>query len=308
MWVVFDRGFSVFILIYMRSFNSSYIYLFITIFLWSAVPAVAKIALAELNNLQLLSYTSIVGVISLFFVTLFQKKINQVKAFKATDYLKMFGMGVVGIFLYYICLFGSFSIAPAGQANVINYLWPIFIIIFSVPILKETFNFKTILAVLMSFSGAFIVFTQGKLINFNNEFIWGYLLALLAAICYGLFSVLGKKLQYEKYISMLFYYIFASVLIILTTFVFSDFIIPKSIDTIIAIILLGGVFNSITFVFWFKALQAGHTHKIANAIYVVPFLALIWTYFLNSEPIRAFSVVGLILIISGIIIQLRNKT
>jgi drug/metabolite transporter (DMT)-like permease len=106
----------------------------------------------------------------------------------------------------------------------------------------------------------------------------------------------------------LFYYLFATILIIPTTLIFSEFIIPQSLTTIIAILLLGGVFNSIAFVFWFKALKVGHTHKTANAIYAVPFLVLVWTYFLNSEPIRFFSVIGLILIVAGIFIQLRNNT
>ena len=292
----------------MRQSNSAYTYLLLTILFWSATPAVAKLALAELNNLQLLFYTSIVGVISLFLVVLFQKKINQIKEFKKTDYFKMLGMWFLGIFLYYIFLFGSFAIAPAGQANVVNYLWPVFIILFSIPILKEKFNYKTILAVLISFIGALIVFTRGEFSSFSNEYTFGYLLAALGAVCYGLFSVLGKKLHYEKFTSMLFYYIFATILIIPTTLIFSKFVIPQSITTIIAILLLGGVFNSIAFVFWFKALKEGHTHKTANLIYAVPFLAIIWTYFLNSEPIRFFSVMGLILIIIGIIIQLRNKT
>ncbi len=291
----------------MRRSNLAHVYLILTILFWSATPAVAKLALVELNNLQLLFYTSIVGVISLFLVVLFQKKINQLKEFKKSDYFKMFGMGFIGIFLYYILLFGSFAIAPAGQANIVNYLWPIFIIIFSIPILKEKFNYKTIFAVLISFIGALIVFTRGELSNFSNEFTLGYLLAAFAAICYGLFSVLGKKLHYEKFISMLVYYVFATILIIPTTLIFSDFVIPQSAITIISILLLGGIFNSIAFVFWFKALEAGNTHKTANAIYLVPFLALIWTYFLNLEPIRIFSIVGLILIIVGMIIQIKNK-
>jgi len=275
---------------------------------WSTAPAVAKLALAELDNFQLLFYTSILSVFSLFLVVLFQNKIGEIKKLKSVDYFKMFGMGLVGIFLYHILLFGGFAIAPAGQANVINYLWPVFIIIFSVPILKEKFNYKTILAVLISFTGALIVFTRGSLSNFNNEYALGYLLTALAAVCYGLFSVLGKKLQYEKYTSMLIYYVFATILIVPTTLIFSDFVVPQTIGAIVAILLLGGVFNSIAFVFWFKALKEGHTHKTANAVYAIPFLAMIWTYFLNAEPIEVFSVIGLVLIIVGIMIQLTNKT
>ena len=292
----------------MKQPNRSYIYLMLTILLWSATPAISKLALIELDNLQLVFYTSIAGVISLFFFVLFQNKIKHFKNFKRNDYLKIFGMGFLGIFLFYILRFGSFLIAPAGQTNIINFLWPVFVIIFSIKILKEKFNIKTIIAILISFFGALIIFTEGNLLSFNSEYTLGYLLALLGAICYGLFSVLGKKLNYEINTSMFLYYFFATLLIIPTTLIFSNFIIPRSITTIISIILLGGIINSIGFVFWFKALKKRHTHKTANTIYAVPFLALIWTYFLNSEPIRLFSLIGLILIITGIIIQIKNKS
>jgi drug/metabolite transporter (DMT)-like permease len=291
----------------MKNNQSTYIYLILTIILWSLTPAVAKLALGELNNYQLLFYTSIVGVISLFFVNLFQGKLKLLSKYKKKDYLIMFGMGFLGIYLYYILLYGSFALSPAGKANVLNYLWPVFIIIFSILILKEKFNFKTILAIILSFLGAFIAFTKGDFNLSGNQYIFAYILAALGAVCYGLFSVLGKKLEYEKFSSMLIYYISAAILIIPTSIFVSGFVFPKSVITIISILALGGIMNSIAFVFWFKALKAGDTHKTANFIYAVPFLAMIWTYILNSEPISIASLIGLALIVIGIFIQLTNK-
>jgi drug/metabolite transporter (DMT)-like permease len=287
--------------------KTGYIYLILTILLWSATPAVAKLALGELTNYQLLFYTSIIGVISLFLVNLFQGKLKILRNYSKKDYLVMFGMGVLGIFLYYIFLYGSFAIAPAGQVNVINYLWPVFIVIFSIPLLKEKFNYKTILAILVSFFGALIAFTKGNFLIFNNQYAIGYLFAALGAVCYGLFSVLGKKLEYEKFSSMLVYYISSAILIIPTSIIVSGFVMPKSLTTIIAILVLGGIMNSIAFVFWFKAFKLGDTHKTANYIYAVPFLAMVWTYLLNSESISIFSIIGLALIIIGILIQAFNK-
>lgn len=292
----------------MEQTKSGYFYLILTILLWSATPAVAKLALGELSNYQLLFYTSIVGAISLFMVNLFQGRLKFFSQYTKKDYLIMFGMGFVGIFLYYVFLYGAFALAPAGQVNVVNYLWPVFIIVFSILILREKFNWKTILAILISFVGALIAFTQGNFSAFSGEHTNGYLLAALGAICYGLFSVIGKKLDYEKFSSMLVYYIAATILIIPTSLAVSGFVFPKSLTTIIAILALGGIMNSIAFVFWFKALKIGHTHKTANLIYSVPFLAMIWTYLLNGENFSVSSILGLALIIIGIFIQLTIKS
>lgn len=291
----------------MEQEKSGYFYLILTILLWSATPAVAKLALSELSNYQLLFYTSIVGSISLFVVNYFKNRLGFFREYKARDYLIMFGMGVVGIFLYYIFLYGAFAIAPAGQVNVVNYLWPVFIIIFSIPILQEKFNSKTILSILISFLGALVAFTKGDFLAFSGQHSSGYILAALGAICYGLFSVFGKKLNYDKFSSMFIYYISATVLIIPTSLLISGFVFPKSLVTIISILALGGIMNSITFVFWFKALKLGNTHRTANLIYSVPFLGMIWTFLLNGENFSLTAIIGLTLIIVGIFMQLTNK-
>ena len=291
----------------MEQEKSGYFYLILTILLWSATPAVAKLALSELSNYQLLFYTSIVGSISLFVVNYFKNRLGFFREYKARDYLIMFGMGVVGIFLYYIFLYGAFAIAPAGQVNVVNYLWPVFIIIFSIPILQEKFNSKTILSILISFLGALVAFTKGDFLAFSGQHSSGYILAALGAICYGLFSVFGKKLNYDKFSSMFIYYISATVLIIPTSLLISGFVFPKSLVTIISILALGGIMNSITFVFWFKALKLGNTHRTANLIYSVPFLGMIWTFLLNGENFSLAAIIGLTLIIVGIFMQLTNK-
>lgn len=288
--------------------KSAYFYLTLTILLWSAVPAVAKYALVELNNLQVLFYCNIIGVISLSALIIIQGKQHHFSRYLAQDYAKMFGMGFLGLYLYYIFLYGSFSLAPAGQANMINYLWPAFVVIFSVFLLKEKSSWKTFLAILLSFAGALLVFSRGDFSSIQNEYTNGYLLAFGAAICYGLFSVLGKKLQYEKFTSMLVFYVASLCLITPTMLAFSKFAIPQSLSTWLALIFLGGLANSLGFVFWFKALERGETHKLANMIYINPFLSLLFVYFLNNEAIPLVSIMGLLLIVGGIFVQLKlNK-
>ena len=284
-----------------------YLYLALPILLWSAVPAVAKLALSELTNFQLLFFNSIVAVVSLSLAILLRDKFHHFSEYKKTDYLKMFGMGFLGIYLYYVLLYGSFALVPSGQANMINYLWPTFVVIFSIPILGEKFNLKTFLAILISFAGALIVFTGGDFSSFSNEHSFGYLLAAGGAIFYGLFSVLGKKVRYEKFTSMLVYYVSSLILITPTVYFTSGLVIPTKITTFLAILFMGGFASSLGFVFWFKALDAGHTHKIANAIYFVPFLALVWVQLLNNEAVPVISIFGLVLIAGGILIQAKKK-
>ncbi|MFH0971399.1 MAG: DMT family transporter [Candidatus Micrarchaeota archaeon] len=281
--------------------HSAYFYLALTILSWSAIPATSKIALAELDNFQLLFYTGMVGVVSLLIANAYEGKFRLIKKYGKFDFLIMFLMGALGIFLYHVFLFYGYGNAPAGQANVFNYLWPVFIVLFSAPILKEKLSAASIIAISISFIGAMIAFTGGS--GFAGEYAAAYASAGIAAVCYGLFSVLGKKLAYDKTSSMLVYYISSAILVIPATLMYSSIVIPKSINTIVSILFLGGIANSIAFIFWFKALEKGNTQKIANLAYAIPLLAMVWTYFLNSEMVSAYSIIGLLLILAGIALQ-----
>ena len=286
----------------MSSNQSTYINLTITILLWAAAPAVAKTALSQLDNSNLLLYTTIISVASLFAILLAQGKVNLLKTYTTRDYLSMGGMGLLGFYLYYLFLFKGFSLAPAGQANVVNYLYPVFMVIFSVVLLKEKSNIWTFVAIALSFFGALIAITGGKL-DFANQYAEGYFYAGLAAVTMGLFSVFGKRVRFEAFSSMFVYAVAALILVVPTVWFISAIIVPTSIPVIVATIILGVFMNSLAYVFWFRALKGGDTHWIANLTYVVPFLAMVFTFFLNGEAISLFSVAGLALIVVGIVTQ-----
>jgi len=77
--------------------------------------------------------------------------------------------------------------------------------------------------------------------------------------------------------------------------------------------LLGAVYiglfeMGITFVAWSKALVLSKTTaKVSNFIYLVPFLSLIVIHFTVGEKILFSTIIGLVFIVAGIIIQQRKS-
>jgi len=278
-----------------------YVYLSFTIILWSLMPSFSKLALKELNVLQLLFFTTLLASITLFSFSYFTKN-NKIEKYDSKDYLKIIMMGLMGIFFFYIFRFESFVYAPVSQANIITYTYPILMIIFSVFILNSKITWKSIIAILFGFLGAALIFTNG-IIELNNEFIGGYFLAFIAAILFAGFSVLGKKLKYNKLNSLARYYLVAFIMTIPTILIFSKFILPKQIITIISILVLGILTSAVAFYLWFKAIELEKISKTANIIYISPCFTLIWANIINSEPIKIISIMGLVLIILGILIQ-----
>ncbi len=287
----------------MKNYKSS-IFALITVFLWASTAAIVKLLLNDLSSIQVTFYSFIFTLIGLFAIVAFEKKLPLLKKYTKTDYLRMMGISVLGCYLYYVFLFGALEYAPAQEAFIVNYLWPIMVVIFGIIILKEKLSVKKILGLLVSFLGVYLVAAKGFGFIFENP--KGDILAILGAISYGLFSILCKKYKYEASTSTLIYYFFGFILVTITTFFFSH-IEAVSFYEILGLAWLGIVVNGVGFIFWIKALEQGETAKIANLIFLTPFLSLVYIHFLLGEKILISSILGLILIIAGVFIQSLGK-
>ncbi len=104
-------------------------------------------------------------------------------------------LGTLGIFGYHFLLFLSFRHAPPIEANLLNYLWPILIVLFSSRLLPgHPLRPHHLLGGLLAFVGAALVILGGQRMDFARHALPGYLLALSAAVTWALYSVLTKRL------------------------------------------------------------------------------------------------------------------
>ncbi len=287
--------------------KKSYIFALFATLLWGSSAAVVKLLLKDLNSLQILLFASAFASVGLFVIVLFQKKLQLIKSYTKKDYVTFAWMGFIGVFLYYICLYFALSYLQAQEAFIINYLWPIMIVLFAVPILGEKLTIRKIIAVVISFLGVIVITTSGTLRELQFAHLGGVFLAILAAVSYGLFSVLGKKQNYDKVTSMMFYYIFTFIFSLIAVVFFSNF--PHIGPLQLAGLVWTGVFTSGgAFLLWFLALKYGDTAKISNIAFITPVLSLIYIHFLLNEKILLSSLVGIALIFIGIFIQTRKPS
>lgn len=286
--------------------NSSYLFVLLASILWGSTAAVGKLLLADLNNIQVLFFANLFAFLSLSIIVIFQKKITIIKTYTKKDYFTFAWMAFLGVFCYAFFLYGAIQLLPAQEAFIINYLWPIIVVVFATLILKEKLTWRKALGILCSFIGVVIVVTKGDFSNMQFGNILGILSAVAGAIVYGLFSVLGKKQNYDKSTSMMFYYGFSFIYAFIAVTVFSE--IPSlSMYQLGGVMWLGIFTSGLAFVFWFLALKYGDTAKMSNMIFLTPFLSLVYIYFLVGEKILISSVVGLVVIVAGILIQSMKK-
>lgn len=99
-------------------------------------------------------------------------------------------VGVGGLFGFHVLFFAALALAPPVEANLINYLWPLLIVIFAGLILGEALRWWHLVGAAMGFAGA-ILLIGGP--SFATAHLAGYAAALGSAITWALYSVLSRR-------------------------------------------------------------------------------------------------------------------
>ncbi|MCK4663519.1 MAG: DMT family transporter [Bacteroidales bacterium] len=287
----------------MKKQNKAYLYAIIAITFWSTVATAFKIALRSVDYLQLLCYSSFVSVIIFFVLILIQGKIKILFQFSLSDILKSALLGFLNPFLYYVILFKAYSLLPAQIAQPLNYTWPIMLVILSIPLLKQKLKLKSFIAIIISFIGVILISSEGNISAYNVSNPLGVGLALGSSIIWALFWIFNVKDKRDDVIKLFLNFFFGFIFILFILLYKSEITIPK-FEGIIAVIYVGIFEMGITFVLWLKAMKLTSSNdKISNLVFLSPFISLIFIHFILGEHIFFTTIIGLILIIVGIIIQ-----
>lgn len=282
-----------------------YLYAFVAIAIWSTTATVSKLLLHSFTTIQILAVCSAMATVFLFAVNLFSGKLRVLKTYRLWDYLITAGVGLLGTFFYNMFLVFGIGRLLASQAMIINYLWPMMAVVAGCVILKEKMTLRKGIAVAMSFLGVVIVTSNGSLLGFTGGNLLGALMCVLAAVSYGLFVVLNKRLPYESSVSMMLYYIVSTLVAVTCVLISGNLPVLSGIQSL-GLLWIGLGDYAIAYVSWALAMKAGQTAKIANLAYITPFLSLVVAHFALGDPITVWSVGGLLVIIAGIFLQMKE--
>lgn len=100
-------------------------------------------------------------------------------------------VGVGGLFGYHFVYFSALRAAPAVEASLIAYLWPLLIVVFSS--VGTGLKIHHIGGALLGFAGAILIVTKGQALSLDPAYVGGYALALLAALIWSSYSVLSGR-------------------------------------------------------------------------------------------------------------------
>lgn len=238
------------------------------VLLWASL-AVLTAASGTMPPFQLLAITFGIGGVA--GVLLWMVRPSAAKAVRQPWPIYLLGVG--SLFGYHAAYFIALRNAPVVEAGLINYLWPLLIVIFSALLPGERLKWQHIVGCILAFSGAILVVTKGQGFNFNPAFVPGYLAALFAAVTWGAYSVASRRFAHVPSDAITGFCLVTALLAAVVHFAIEPTVWPANAWQWAAIVGLGLGPVGLAFYVWDIGVKHGDIQVLGAASYSAPLLS-----------------------------------
>lgn len=240
---------------------------FVAVLLWSLL-AVLTAASGAMPPFQLLAVTFAVGGLSLLVI-----RPSSIRAFRQPHTAWL--LGVAGLFGYHFLYYFALRNAPPVEAGLINYLWPLLIVVFSALLPGERLRWNHLVGCALALGGAVLVVTRGTGFSFDPQYAVGYLAALGAALAWSSYSVLSRRFASVPSEAITGFCLATAVLATLCHLPLETTIWPDDVWQWAAILGLGLGPVGLAFYVWDIGVKRGDIQVLGAASYSAPLLSTI---------------------------------
>jgi len=290
-----------------KAARKAYFFAILAVLFWSTSPTAFKLGLKYQDTYQLLTGASLASFCVLGLIILIQGKMGQLKNLVWKDLRFSALMGLLNPVAYYLILFKAYSLLPAQVAQPLNMVWPLVLVLISIPLLKQKIGWKSIGAMAISFTGVILISSQGGSGAEDPGNRLGIFLALSTSILWAFYFIYNTRDKKDPVIRLFLNFMFATVYLLLGG-LFREQGLPVSVEGWLTATYVGIFEMGVTFVFWLLAMQyAPSTDRISNLVYIAPFLNLILVNLVLDESIYLTTIYGIMLLVTGIVIQTMKR-
>ncbi len=182
-------------------------------------------------------------------------------------------VGIGGLASYHLLYFTALKWAPPAQANLINALWPLLIVLSSVVILKQPLLPRHILGALLGFGGVIVLAWGGEGMHFQNHFIIGYGLAFLCALVWTAYSLATRTLGRVPTEAVTLYCLATAVIAAGVHCGVETTLWPLTFREWLGVVLMGTGPIGIAFFAWDYGMKHGDIRLLGACAYITPVLA-----------------------------------
>jgi drug/metabolite transporter (DMT)-like permease len=185
----------------------------------------------------------------------------------------VWALGVGGLFGYHFFYFMALRNAPAVDASLIAYLWPLLIVLFSALLPGGRLRWWHVAGAMLGLAGCALLVTGGGAVAFRAEFAAGYAAALACAFTWSAYSVLSRRFKAVPTDTVAWFCGATALLGLLAHLLFEATVWPDGAVEWLAVLALGLGPVGIAFFAWDHGVKHGDIRALGGFSYAAPLLS-----------------------------------
>ncbi len=213
-------------------------------------------------------------------------------------------LAVVALFGYHALYLIAFRHAPAVEVNLVNYLWPLLIVVFAMALPAAHVRSAQLLGAALGLIGVAIMVTRGQGIAIDPEHLPGYAAALFAALIWAAYSVLNGRFHAVPSSAIAASCLAVALLATIVHLVFEASVMPSALQAIVLLAMgLGPV--GIAFRWWDIGTKHGDIAVLGTLSYAAPLLSTLLLLLSGRAEPHITQVIAVVLLLTGAAISVR---
>jgi drug/metabolite transporter (DMT)-like permease len=186
---------------------------------------------------------------------------------------KVWLIGIAGLFGYHFFYFTALRNAPAVEASLIAYLWPLLIVVGSALLPGERLRWHHLAGSLLGLAGAFLIVSKGGRLDFDSRYATGYAAAAVCALVWSSYSLLSRRFSAVPTSVVTWFCAATAVLSLICHMLLEQTVWPEGWSQWLAVAGLGLMPVGAAFYAWDHGVKHGNIQVLGAASYAAPLLS-----------------------------------
>ncbi|MET1416172.1 EamA family transporter [Roseibium sp. HPY-6] len=187
--------------------------------------------------------------------------------------LKVWAFGTTGLFGFHFFYFTAIRNAPPVEANLINYTWPLLIVLFSAFLPGERLRIHHVIGAILGLAGAALLVSGGGSVAFSGAFAIGYAAAVASSLFWSSYSVLSRRLGAVPSEAVAGFCLTSAILSAICHFALEETVLPANTLEWASVVALALFPVGLAFFTWDIGIKRGDIQVLGAAAYSAPLLS-----------------------------------
>ena len=271
--------------------------------LWATVGSAFKLTLRHATPIQLLFYAAVMSAFLLVMILACRGEVSRLFAAPAGSWRRAVLLGLVNPVAYYLLLFSAYNRLPAQEALVLNYSWPLMLMLLDALLQRHWPRGRDMVAGAICYAGIWCVATRGDVFSLHFADPLGVALALASTVAWAVSWLAGRSDPRPPVLALAQNFLVAvPVLAVVVAMTDGGFVVNGR--AAMGCAYVGAFEMGVTFVLWLMALRhAANPAVVGNLSFLSPVASLFLIHLVVGEPLKTSTLIGLPLIVAGLAVQ-----